>query len=258
MKFCILLTRMKKHLLLAIFFVICQPLSLAGQTPLCLNTFAGPPLSTHDHTGYYDRILLEAFSRLKIPVTIGHLPAERSLQNANSGIDDGDFVRIYGMERRYPNLIMVPEKIDDFEFVAFTKTLQLQSVNWAALSPYQVGVVRGWKILEENLSNVEKLILVKNQELLFTLLKNNRADVVVYSKHEGSYMLQKLGIADAIILEPPLDVKPMYLYLNKKHAELAAPLAEVLKKMKEDGTYAAIAQQSLSHYFSTGGSDAQP
>ena len=249
-------THVKKHLLLLILFLVWQPLPLAAQTPLCLNTFAGPPLSTPDHTGYYDRILLEAFGRLGIPVTIGQLPAERSLQNANSGIDDGDFVRISGMEKRYPNLVMVPEKIDDFEFVAFTRTLKLPTANWAALAPYQVGIVRGWKILEENLTGVKGLTMVKNQEQLFTLLKNGRADVVVYARHEGNHMLRQLGVTDAIALEPPLAVRPMYLYLNKKHVGLVAPLAARLREMKEDGTYAALARLSLPHSFPTEGLDA--
>ena len=236
---------MGRRLVLLMLICLWQASPLAAQPPLSLNTFAGPPLSTPDHTGYYDRILLEAFSRLKIPIILGRLPAERSLLNADSGIDDGDFVRIAGMEKRYPNLVMVPEKIDDFEFVAFTRTLNLPTTGWAALHPYHVGIVRGWKILEENLAGARELISLKDQEQLFTLLKNGRTDVVVYARKEGFGLIRQLGITDAYALEPPLAVRPMYLYLNKKHAGLAAPLAAVLKKMNEDGACAAIARQTL-------------
>lgn len=237
---------MRKQLVLLIMVLFpWQATPLWAQPPLNLTTFAGPPLSTPDQTGYYDRILLEAFSRLKIPITLGRLPAERSLRNADNGIDDGDFVRIAGLEKRYPNLVMVPEKLDDFEFVAFTRTINLSTSSWAALTPYHVGIVRGWKILEQNLAGVKELTTVKDQEQLFTLLKNGRVDVVVYARHEGYGLLKQLSIPDARALEPPLAVQPMHLYLNKKHAALVAPLAEILKNMKKEGTFAAIARQTI-------------
>lgn len=234
------------RIVLAVVILLWQAPPLHAQSPLTLNTFAGPPLSTPDHAGYYDRILLEAFQRLGVTVTIGHLPAERSLLNANSGIDDGDFVRIPGLEKKYPNLLMVPEKLDDFEFVAFTRHLTLRTTGWPSLTPYHVGIVRGWKILEENLAGVRELTAAKNQEQLFLLLKNGRIDVAVYARNEGHGLLRRLGITDAMALSPPLAVRPMHLYLHKKHASLVAPLAVVLKAMKNDGTYAAIARQTLS------------
>ncbi|HIJ91043.1 MAG: transporter substrate-binding domain-containing protein [Desulfobulbaceae bacterium] len=240
---------MRKRIILLVLLLLGQTAPLWAQQPLRLNTFAGPPLSTPEQTGYYDRILIEAFSRLKIPITIGHLPAERSLLNADKGIDDGDFIRVPGLEKRYPNLVMMAEKLDDFEFVAFTRSLNLSINSWEALIPYHVGIVRGWKILEENLATVKKLYTVKNQEQLFTLLKNDRAEVVVYAHKEGHGLLKQMGITDARVLTPPLAMRPMHLYLNKKHASLLAPLAAVLKKMKEDGTVAEIARQTLPAHF---------
>lgn len=233
-------------LLWGIFFFVLQVTPLAAQpATLSLNTFAGPPLSTPDQSGYYDQILREAFHRLGISITIGHLPAERSLVNANTGIDDGDFVRIAGIEKIYPYLLRVPEKIDDFEFVAFTKRVNLRTENWEALAPYHVGIVRGWKILEKNLRGVQRLIKVKNQHLLFTMLKQDRVDAVVYARQEGYGLIQQLQIQDAVGLEPPLAKREMFLYLNRKHADLVEPLAMALRQMKADGAYAAIARQTL-------------
>ncbi len=233
--------------LIIIFLFFCQP-SFAQQT-LALNTFAGPPLSTPEQTGFYDRILIEAFSRIGIAVTIGHLPAERSLVNANSGIDDGDFVRISGLEKIYPNLVRVPEKITDFEFVAFTKHLNLRTDSWMSLNPYYLGIVRGWKILEENLAGAQALLRMKNQRQLFKLLKNGRADAVVYSRLEGYGLMKELKMDDVIVLEPPLARREMFLYLNKKHAGLVPAAAAALQEMKRDGTYDRIKEETLSPYI---------
>ncbi|MEW6428811.1 MAG: transporter substrate-binding domain-containing protein [Thermodesulfobacteriota bacterium] len=247
-----------KRLFPVVLLIFFHAAPLAARQPLTLNTFAGPPLSTPDQSGYYDRILREAFGRLQIPIVIGHLPAERSLLNASRGIDDGDFVRIAGMETRYPNLVMVPEKIDDFAFVVFTRRAKPAAVDWRALTPYHVGIVRGWKILEENLSGVKELTAVKNQELLFTLLKNDRVDAVVYARNEGNGLLGRLGIADARVLEPPLAVRPMFMYLNRKHVALISPLAATLAEMKGDGTIAAFARQTLPPPNTEEGRSAHP
>lgn len=224
-------------------------LLMAQPTVFTLNTFAGPPLSMPDQTGFYDQVLRAAFSRIGMSVAIGHLPAERSLLNADRGIDDGDFARIAGLERLYPNLIMVPEKIDDFEFVAFTKNLQIKTTDWSVLNPYHVGIVRGWKILEEHLAGVRELTTAKNQEQLFLLLKNGRIDAAVYAHKEGLGLLAQLGIADAQALSPPLAIRPMHLYLHKKHAALVEPLVDALRRMKADGSYMAIRRQTLSPIF---------
>ncbi|MEW6593853.1 MAG: transporter substrate-binding domain-containing protein [Thermodesulfobacteriota bacterium] len=247
-----------RHLLLAVVFF----LALAGRSDaepsLRLNTFAGPPLSTPDQSGYYDRILSAAFQRLGLHVTIGHLPAERSLLNANAGIDDGDFVRIAGLEQRYPNLVMVPEPLDEFHFVVFTRHLALGSVEWSSLTPYAVGIVRGWKILEENLAGVRELTRVKNQEQLFKLLKNGRIDAAVYARKEGWGLVHRLGISDAVALSPPLAVRPMHLYLHRRHAGLAPRLAAVFRSMKQDGSYGAIARQTLPEEVRKEARDALP
>lgn len=237
---------MKRLLFFALLFFLGAIPPLWALQPLTLNPSDGSPLSNPDQSGYFDLILRESFSRLGIPITFGQLSAERSLQSVNSGIDDGDFVRIAGLEKSYPNLIMVPEELDNFEFVAFSQDLDLVTNSWAALVPYHVGIVRGWKILEQNLSGVKELTAVKNQEQLFRLLKNGRVEVIVYSRNEGNYLLSKLGMENVRVLEPPLAVRPMYLYLNKKHLGLVAPLAVVLKEMKEEGIFSDIAQKTLT------------
>ncbi len=231
--------------ILILFFV---DISNAQQN-LILSTFAGSPLSKADQTGFYDLILIEAFQRSGLGIKIEHLPAERSLTNANNGLSDGDFVRVPGLDQIYPNLIIVPEKITDFEFVVFTRKPQIQINNWAACKIYNVGIVRGWKILEINLAGAHSLTKVKNQKLLFSMLAKNRADVVVYSRYEGYEMIHQMNLKDIRVLEPPLATKSMFLYLNKKHQKLVPEIAKNLYNMKNDGTLKTISEKTLGKYF---------
>jgi polar amino acid transport system substrate-binding protein len=220
-----------------------------AEEPLTLGTFAGPPLSTPEGTGFYDLVLEEAFARAGYEIEFIQLPAERSLTNANDGITDGDFVRISGLESIYPNLVRVPEKITDFEFVAFTKHVDIPIKGWESLKPYHVGIVRGWKILEENIVGTPSLVKVRNQNLLFTLLANDRTDIVVYSRFEGYGLISHHALDGISILEPPLDTREMYLYLNKKHSHLIPKIDATLKEMKRDGRFDQIRKEALSPYL---------
>ncbi|MDT8336119.1 MAG: transporter substrate-binding domain-containing protein [Desulfurivibrionaceae bacterium] len=220
-----------------------------AEEPLVLGTFVGPPLSNAGRTGFYDLVLIEAFGRIDRRIEIVSLPAERSLLNADSGITDGDFVRVAGLEGLYPNLIRVPEKIVDFEFVAFARDLDPPPVSWNALKSYDVAIVRGWKILEENVVEFNSLVRTADQRQLFNLLGNDRVDIVIYSRFEGYALIRALGIKDARPLEPPLAIREMYLYLNDKHRDLVSPLAEALRAMKADNTYRTLRKRALGPYL---------
>ena len=220
-----------------------------AQQPLALTTSMTSPLSREDQTGFYDQVLIEAFRRVDQPIQITHLPTERSITNANLGITDGELPRISGLDSLYPNLIQVPEKIVDFEFVAFTWRTDNQLTDWNSCKPYNIAIVRGWKILETNLFDVKSLVRVKNQKLLFSLLEEHRVDIVVYSRFEGYEIIKKLGIESVWTLEPPLAIREMFLYLNKKHHFMIPTIAKQLRNMKHDGTYDRILNKTLGPYL---------
>jgi|APSaa5957512622_1039677.scaffolds.fasta_scaffold52404_2 polar amino acid transport system substrate-binding protein len=239
--------------LIAIFIFTSGLLCWSGvsyaQQQLVLTTSMTSPLSSEDQTGFYDQILIEVFRRVNQPVLITHLPTERSITNANLGVTDGEFPRISGLNRLYPNLHEVPEKIVDFEFVAFTWRPNIQLKDWTSCKPYNVAIVRGWKILEANLADVKSLVKVKNQKLLFTLLGKHRTDIAVYSRFEGYAMIEQLGLESVRVIEPPLAKREMFLYLNKKHLPLIPALAKQLRSMKQDGTYDRIYKMTLGPYL---------
>jgi len=217
--------------------------------PLLITTSMTSPLSRVDMTGFYDQVLIEAFRRAELPIRIAHLPTERSITNAELGITDGEFPRISGLESLYPNLIRVPVKIDDFEFVAFTWRNDIQIEDWDSCKPYNVAIVRGWKILEANLADVKSLVSVDNQQILFTLLAEHRKDMVIYSRFEGQEMIEALDLDSIRVLEPPLATREMFLYLNRKHLAVVPEIEEQLRSMKHDGTYDRILEETLGPYM---------
>jgi polar amino acid transport system substrate-binding protein len=231
--------------LLSLFVLFFLTTTCIASPPLVITTSVGPPESNESQTGLYDLVLQEAFRRISQRIDIDHLPSERALMNANTGLTDGEFPRISGLEKLYPDLIKVPERLTDYEFVAFSKNHVTKMYSWDALQPYNVAFVLGWKILEKNIVNVRSLVRAKNQKLLFNLLVNDRTDIVVYSRISGDAYIRSQGLVGIVALEPPLAVREMYLYLNKKHEKLIEPLSQALRDMRKDGTYTDIKTRTL-------------
>jgi len=83
---------------------------------------------------------------------------------------------------------------------------------------------------------------------LFQLLSLNRVDLIIYEKLRALVALQERPVEDAVILEPPLVRKPMFLYLNVKHSDLVPKIAAALRSSKADGTHERLQIQALQRY----------
>lgn len=90
----------------------------------------------------------------------------------------------------------------------------------------------------------EVVFLTFNPEC--ALLKKSIGNL--YERYAGHYLIQSSGFRNIYECSPPLAVRPMFLYLNKKHAALVPRIAKTLKEMKADGTLKAIRSKTLSHF----------
>lgn len=227
------------------------PSLLHAAPPLTIATADGIPLSTPTSTGFHDQVVREACKRIGRQMETVHLPAERALVNADEGIEDGVYVRVQGLDTMYKNLRIVPEKITDYEFVAFGKNPDLQITNWDSLQEHDVAIVTGWKILENNIVRFKTLTKVKNGELLFKALAEDKVDLVVFNKLDGYGVIKELNLKGIHTLKMPLATKEMFLYLHKNHEALVPQLTNALRSMKSDGSYDAIKTSALSPYLPT-------
>ena len=226
-----------------VFCLLC--LARLHAQELHLVTASLPPLApSADNPGYMGLIAREAFGRIGVKVTISSLPGERALINANSGLDDGDLLRIPGLEKAYPNLIRIPEKVMDFEFVAFTLNQQIQVKNLAGLAPYTVAYVTGWKFYENRVKQAQEVTRVRNLQELFELLKKGRSEIVLAERWQGLWAAKQSGLK-VRLLQPAFKVSDMYMYLNKRHAALVPEVAQALAAMKRDGSFQRIVAESL-------------
>lgn len=238
----------------ALAVLLSQPLHAepAPRERLALSTIMLPPLgSTPATPGFLEKVAREAFHRIGREIDVDTTPGERSLINANSGLVDGELMRRPGFEAIYPNLIRVPEKIGDMDFVAYTNRQDIKGpVTWDTLASYVVAYPTGWKIFDKQVK-ARQVTKVRAIDDLFVLLDLKRADIVLADRWEGLYAMRK-DTRVAWLVEPPLASLPMFMYLNKRHAALVPEVARALAAMKADGTYKRIFDTTLKPYGNVG------
>ena len=217
----------------------------AARPRLTLATGALPPLTAAaGQPGFLDALAEEMFGRVGLDVTLVVLPFERALINANAGTEDGDMFRAAGFEKDFPNLVVVPEKVLDLDFVAYTLRPDVQVRDWNELASYRVGYVTGWKILERNVKAAREITTVRAIDHLFPLLASGRIDVALITPWQGVRLGRPSGLA-LRALEPPLARVPMFIYLHRRHEALVAPLTAALLELKRDGSWQRLYDRIL-------------
>ncbi len=216
----------------------------AATDTLHLVTVALPPLgSPPAQQGFLEQVAREAFRRIGRTIEVTTLPGERSLINANTGLDDGDLMRAPGFENAFPDLLRVPEKIGNMEFMAYSKRTDIKLHGWEDLQPYVVGYSSGWKIFDRNVK-AKEITKTRIIDDLFPLLYSNRADIILIDRWQGLWAAHTLGFTVHTI-EPPLAQMDMFMYLHKRHADIIPALVKALTAMKADGTYQKISTTTL-------------
>jgi polar amino acid transport system substrate-binding protein len=216
--------------LVLVFAAVAPPVRGAAPADgLVLATGFGPPLHQEGQTGILDRFLIRAFARIGRTVRIDGEPAERALINADTGIDDGDASRIRGMSARYRHLVRVPARLLTIRIVAFSRRGHPVAVHgWGSLAPYSVGIVRGYKIAELNVRARDRTDVASIPQLMH-LLEMGRVDVAVIDLASGIGAARTAGYTDLRVTGTSLAVLPEYVYLNRTHRDLVAPLAAAIR-----------------------------
>lgn len=219
------------------------PWALAARPRLTLATGALPPLvSAAGQQGFLDALAEALFDRVGFDVSLVILPFERALINANAGIEDGEMFRAAGFEREFPNLVIVPEKVLDLAFAAYTLRSDVEVRDWSGLAGYRVGFVKGWKLFEREVKAAREITTVRAVEHLLPLLANGRVDVVLMTRLQGLRLGAAMPLRE---LQPPLAREPMFIYMNRRHASLVAPLTAALIELKRDGSWQRLHDRTL-------------
>jgi len=215
---------------------------------LVFNVTGQPPLNNDSQNGFMDEVARESLNRIGYQLLINRQPAERGLRSANEGVIDAEMSRVKGIDKVYKNLIRVPEKIMDWEFVVFSDKKTNLDQGWQNLAKKNLAFITGWKILENNVPKSAFIMKTRDSNQLFQLLKRARTEHVIYERWGGNKLIRELNLNNVRMASPPLAVKEMYIYLHKRHRKVVPLLSNALKQMKTDGTYSALAQKHLGAF----------
>lgn len=221
--------------------------AIAEPRVITLNTTNRPPFSTDKRDGFLDIVATEAFRRIGVELRIIEVPPERALINANAGIDDGDISRLAGIDKLYPNLIRVPEKIKDSMFCAFSRDPTIPGTP-EAMRQRSAGHIKGWKNYEKMMAGAPDVTTTDGPEQLLRLLDLGRIEVALYQCIEGVALAREMGLKNIHSLAPPLTVTEAFIYLHKKHAELVPKLAAALRTLKSDGFYDRVYREKVAPF----------
>jgi polar amino acid transport system substrate-binding protein len=224
--------------------------SCLGAEPrvLVLNETNAPPFSNPERTGFYDVVVTEALRRAGLGVRIVTLPAERALLLSNSGASDGELNRTPTVEKFYPNLVRVPEKLGEMQFVIFSKDGSILG-NLEAVRGRPVGFIRGWKIFEQATAGNTDAIAAEDADQMFRLLQLDRIDAALYERYMGRAYLKAHAVNDVRDLDPPLRVLEGFIFLHKRHAGKVPAIAAALRAMKRDGSYQRAYRERFLPYI---------
>jgi polar amino acid transport system substrate-binding protein len=212
---------------------------------LVLNTGLRDPFTTNAKDGFIDLIVRETFRRIGIDAEIIiYQNSVKSLQNSNNGIDDGAALHIKGLEKRFSNLMRVPEKLIDYDFIAYSTDQSLITDSWTTLDGFNIAYIKGWQIFQNNLPDHPSVARTRTAQQMFDLLSNGDVDIMLYERWQGLWRAQQLDIKIRAH-SPPLAKRGMFMYLNKKHSGLVEKAAAALLEMKKDGTHKAIFDKTL-------------
>ncbi|CAA6605391.1 conserved exported hypothetical protein [Rhodospirillaceae bacterium LM-1] len=216
-----------------------------AQGRLTLSTGMAEPWTTQDHKGFTDILIPRLFKRLNIDAElVVNKASGRAITLADEGVDDGIAARVEGLEAKFTNLVRVQEPIFVNDFVACGLKGEPKTASWDSIVPYRVSYIIGWQIFDKNLKPARELLLAKDAEQLFALLKAEKVDLALHERWQALWLARQSGLK-LIVSEPPLARVPMFIYLNRKHAALAPDLARELTAMKADGSYQAIAREAF-------------
>jgi polar amino acid transport system substrate-binding protein len=204
-------------------------------------TIAYPPEKNPFHDAAA-AIIREAYQKLGIAIVFKTLPGERSLQLSDEGIIDGELVRIAGINKVYTNLIRIPVSHVTAEQMAFGRDATIAINGWQSLAPYKLAFHRGYKVAEENTKNMNRYE-TRTDEAALRMVASGRMDLALANRFTGEKIIHELKLTNVVMLRPPVEVDPLFHYLNKKHAVLVPKITAVLSRMEADGEIKAIRQR---------------
>ncbi|OHD12754.1 MAG: hypothetical protein A2Y34_14335 [Spirochaetes bacterium GWC1_27_15] len=186
--------------------------------------------------GYVAEIAYEAFKKAGYELKIDFKPWERAVKEATDGDYDGLFPEYYGEERKKDFVFSDPFPGGPLGFYK-RKDFKIKFSSLKDLKDYKIGVVRGYinTVEFDNATYLQKEDVV-DDETNIKKLYFGRINLIVIDKFVGEYLIKTKfpNYYDELeFLEPPLEVKDLYIVFSKKSKDYQQKLKDFNKGLAE-------------------------
>lgn len=193
--------------------------------------------------GLASRILDEALALNGDKAELVFLPWQRALNETREGRFDALMPAYLSADRSedfYTSMPLLDSQLGFFR--RRDNVLPIDPGNLESLRPYRIGVVRGYvnQTAFDQANYLTKDVVNSDWQNLEKLLRG-RIDLAVVDRYTGYQLLAQNAPAlrdQLVFVEPPLDIKPLYVLVPKKRAEgeaLAASLDRSLRTLRRSG-----------------------
>lgn len=239
----------------AIVLLSLAPLASPAQTQTV--TLAVPDHEALSETGL--SIVTEMYRRIGYQVQEARFPARRSLREADTGDSDGEVMRAADLEKRFPDLIRIPEPLIEQDIVAFTAgNPALLPGGWGDLGGHSVCARQGNLLVEDNLGALSgvRVTFAEDTAQVFRMLKAGRCDYAVLPR-AAWIDAQQAGITGLAEATPALAHFSTYHLVNRRRAMLVPSLAAVVRQLRGEG-FLARTQAELDAAIAAAQAESEP
>ncbi len=197
-----------------------------------------------------ETIYSTVFDKLGYDFVYEVYPPARGVIEINAGRVDGTSGRFKeefsNINKKYPNIMFGSEPILEINIVVVILEENKKDFNWDEIlnSEYNIGYSRGYKIIEDNLLNIndtKRIIIADKEEQLFRLLVTKRIKVMIILEDVAISMLNQPEFKNSnIIIGNILHTTGLYPGMNISHKELLNKFDAKLVEMKISGEFQDI------------------
>ncbi|AAN53814.1 hypothetical protein HRJ35_06055 [Shewanella oneidensis MR-1] len=206
------------------------------------------------HFKWAELIYTHALAQLGYRFSYELVPAIRASKMLESGKVGGEPGRIFSYGDKVSNVIRIEEPVIETQLIAFTSNPNIKITHWQSLTntgykvEYYRGILRAEQILNELIPETQ-LSESSSPITSFRKLLHDRIDIYIDSEISLQILQQTPEFAGQKI-QPIANLEPLtsYGYLHKRHNQLAEPLADQLKKMKQEGLFERYKQQAKASF----------
>ena len=237
---------MSIRILLVLFCFSCQ----ANDTKLTYRyQFASIEYLIEQEVGRL--VLPQIYAKLAIDIDITPLPGNRAQYVVNTGMFDGEIMRIWSYGEENPTSIRVPTPYYYLETMAFVRkdsNLKVETAN--DLSELKIGRVRGVKHTNNITADLTDIYDVHSTKLMFELLEQGKIDVALTNTLDGKVMIQRHQFKNIRAMDKPLATLALYHYLHGKHHAMSLLVDEQIQLLSKSGELKSILLHAESYVIS--------